>query len=366
MNKQVVKSDMSVVVVGASLAGLMMGIALAKAGMKVTILERVGTKPRSGAVLQVDSGERDNSATAKSLRKLASGGLRSAQAWSSIQSRLHAAALDDARIELIYDTPIRGADQNDEMAWVVTDTGKIFSGDIVIGADGHRSIVRRMVAPQKPNATFAGYMIWVAILNEQDIAEKYWPDADMAVSMPDGIGDFLLGSVIQGAGGSRKRGERRLGWAWYDNTRNHLLRELGCVRGSLVHHSLIGTDIPGHTLTELADQARERWPQPWLAATLHSIQTRALTAIPVSEYVPNQLVNKRIAITGDAAHVLTPISAAGFNASLLDAATLTDCILQQSGLYDPVSALSRYESLRLKPVQQMVQSGQSFSRSFGR
>ena len=274
--------------------------------------------------------------------------------------------MGNPRIELVYDTPVRDIHQDDDKAWVVSDAGKIFSGDILIGADGHRSMVRQVVAPQKPDAVFAGYMIWVAILNEKDIAEKYWPAANATVSMPNGIGDFLLGSVIEGADGSSKRGERRLGWAWYDNTRNDLLRELGCVQGSLVHHSLVGRDIPAPTLNKLADQASKRWPQPWLAATLYSIQTRGLTGIPVAEYIPDKLAARRIAITGDAAHVLTPLSAAGFNASLLDAATLSDCILQQPGSYDPVSALSRYESLRLNAVRQMVQSGQSFSRSFGK
>jgi hypothetical protein len=45
--------------------------------------------------------------------------------------------------------------------------------------------------PQKPDAVFAGYVIWVAILNEQDIPEKYWPAVNTPVSMPNGIGDFL-------------------------------------------------------------------------------------------------------------------------------------------------------------------------------
>ena len=57
----------SAIVVGASLSGLMTGIALAHEGWHVTILERVGSKPRSGAVLQVDSGDIDQNMTAKKL-----------------------------------------------------------------------------------------------------------------------------------------------------------------------------------------------------------------------------------------------------------------------------------------------------------
>src|SRR3954463_7198466 len=85
-------------------------------------------------------------------------------------------------------------------------------------------------------------------------------------------------------------GHRRLGWAWYDNTRNDLLRRLGCVEGNVVRHSLNAPDIPEQTLIELAEQASVRWTQPWLDATLHSIQTRNLTGTPIAEYVPDKLV----------------------------------------------------------------------------
>ena len=61
--KSIKKTNQSAVVVGASLAGLMTGIALARAGISVTILERAGRNRRSGAGLQVDSGEMDLTAT---------------------------------------------------------------------------------------------------------------------------------------------------------------------------------------------------------------------------------------------------------------------------------------------------------------
>src|SRR5688572_12830929 len=264
----------SAIVVGASLSGLMTGIALADGGWHVTILERVGSKPRSGAVLQVDSGDIDQNMTAKKLRKLASGGLKSAEAWSSVQSRLIAEAQASSRINLRYETRISKVDQDQNTAWVVTDKNEVVNADMVIGADGHNSIVRTHVAPKKPTATFARYMIWVAVLHETDISRKNRPSLNApTVSMPNGIGDFLLGSIIPGEDGSRALNERRLGWAWYDNTRNDLLRKLGCVEGNLVRHSLNAPEIPEQTLKELAEQASARWPQPWLEATLHSIRT---------------------------------------------------------------------------------------------
>ncbi|MFL0373050.1 FAD-dependent monooxygenase [Paenibacillus amylolyticus] len=357
----------SAVIVGASLSGLMAAIALARAGLQVTLLERTRAKPRSGAVLQVDSGERDRTLTAQILRKLASGGVKSVEAWSSVESRLHAEAEADPRINLHYDSGVHAVDQDVESAWVVTNNGEKYYGDILIGADGHRSMVRRHVDPHKPNATFAGYLIWVALVDEKDIPEEHRPTLNASrVAMLDGMGDFLLGSIVAGTDGSYAPGYRRLGWAWYDNTQNDLLRLLGCVEGNVVRHSLNAADIPKQTLIELAKQASVRWPEPWLTAILHSIHTRNLIGTPIAEYVPDRLVKGRIAIIGDAAHVLTPLTASGFNASLQDAAALADCVAEGIEGASAAGALLEYESKRLKSVRQIVQSGQSFSRSFGR
>jgi 2-polyprenyl-6-methoxyphenol hydroxylase-like FAD-dependent oxidoreductase len=352
-------------IIGASLSGLMTGIALARAGLKVTILERAGAERRSGAVLQVDSGERDLSSTARYLKKLASGGIRSVEAWSSIEARLRNEAQANSRIDLRYNTRIRSVHQDDEAAWVITDKGEKFIGDILIGADGYRSAVRRHVAPHHPDATFAGYLIWVALVDEQNIPEQYRLGSNPGVAMPNGIGDFLLGSVVAGADGSTAIGKRRLGFAWYDNSQNDLLRQLGCVKGNVVQHSLTGADIPSDTLDILAQKAKIRWSQPWLAAIQHSIRTRDLVATPINEYVPEALVKGRIALVGDAAHVPTPLTASGFNASLDDAATMADCVAKKIKEGDAVEALKEYQARRLTVARQIVQSGQGFSRSFG-
>ncbi|MCK2005866.1 FAD-dependent monooxygenase [[Brevibacterium] frigoritolerans] len=356
----------SAVIVGASLSGLMTGIALSRAGISVTILERTGAKPSSGAVLQVDSGEIDRTKTAKFLRKLASNGIRSAEAWTSIQLRLRTAAENDPNIDLSFDTRVQSVQQDSESAWVVTDKG-VFQGDILIGADGHKSNVRRQVAPHKPNATFAGYLIWVAIEKEKNIPENSRPNLHTPrVAMPDGIGDFLLGTIIAGVDGSVALGDRRLGWAWYDNTQNELLRRLGCVDGTVVQHSLHVSDIPEKTLLELAEKASVRWSQPWLDTILYSIKTRNLIGAPIAEYIPDKLAKGRIAIVGDAAHLPTPLTASGFNASLQDAAILAECVKNGIRGTDACKALLEYEFIRLENVRQIVQSGQSFSRAFGR
>lgn len=358
----------SAIIVGASLSGLMSGIALAREGLKVTILDKVGEEQRTGSGLQVDGGAFDMSKTSRLLRKLASGGERSIQLWSSIESRLRKEALADSRIDVQYSTQVQKVDQDKDSAWIVTDNGETIHCDILIGADGHRSMVRHHVAPHKPNATYAGYIVWVIdTINENEIHEEVRPRfKDNGVTMLNGPHGFLFGNILEDDTTTTGLGNRRIGCAWYDNTKSNLFRRLGCVEGTTVHHTLKGPDIPEETLHELVEQANEMWPEPWLSATLLALKNRALTGIPIKEYLPDNLVKGRIALVGDAAHVPAPITASGFNESLEDAVALGKCVAKGIQGNEALKSMKKYESIRLKKVRRMVQSGQSFGRRFGR
>ncbi len=62
---------------------------------------------RSGPALQVDSSETDIVTTAKYLRKIISGGIRSVEAWSSIEARLRSEAQTNPQIDLRFNTRIQ-------------------------------------------------------------------------------------------------------------------------------------------------------------------------------------------------------------------------------------------------------------------
>jgi 2-polyprenyl-6-methoxyphenol hydroxylase-like FAD-dependent oxidoreductase len=355
------------VVVGASLSGLMTGLALSRAGMDVTLLERSGTAPRSGAAIGMDGGRLER--LARLDRSMpppsasSSPGLL-AWTWSAVHARLRAAAETDPHIELHDSTSVQSVNQDADSAWATASDGRTFRGDLVIGADGHRSVVRRQISPEKPDAAFAGYLIWLGLVDEAAIpAPRRWP-RDLAIL--HGPADLLLGYPLPGRDGSFVPGSRQLGWAWYDTSRNGLLRETGCVDGNVVRHSLISTEIPAATLRELAAEARDRWPTPWRDAILHCIGRRAVIGTPIAEYVPDRLVNGRIALVGDAAHVPTPMTGMGFNASLDDAEALAEALAARTGESSVAEALQAYEKKRLGSARRLVQSGQQFSRGFSR
>lgn len=355
------------VIVGASLSGLMTGIALAREGILVTILEKAGKETRSGAGLQVDGGMFDRTKTAKRLRKLASEGKKSIQLWSSIESRLRKEAELDGRIQLFYEKRVVKVQQDSESAWVITNQNETFHADILIGADGHRSLVRKHIDPENPDATFAGYIVWISSIAENELPKNKRPNPNRpAVSMFNSADGFLFGSVMEVSNNSSPIRSRRVGCTWYDNTRNDLLRRLGCVEGTTVKHSIDAEDIPEEDLNAMAAEATLKWPEPWLTATLHAIRTRKFTGTPIKEYIPDNLTKGRVALVGDAAHVPAPITASGFNESLQDAVDLGKCVTKGIKGNAAFKTLEKYESNRLNKVRQMVLSGHSFTQSFGR
>ncbi|MEU1776992.1 monooxygenase [Streptomyces sp. SID7760] len=356
------------VVVGASLAGLMTALALSHAGVDVTMLERSGAAPRarkgaalggvSEGLLSRITGSRHSQGGSAPLSSVAPG----VQSWMAVHARLRAAVDADPYIELRPHTIVRSVDQDADSAWVITSDQQTFRGDVVIGADGHGSVVRLGVAPDKPDATFAGYLIWLGLTNESSLASSRRLPRD--VDILSGEEDYLLGYPLPGPDGSVAPGSRQVGWAWYDASRNDLLRETGSVVGNVVRRSLTSADIPEVTFHELADKAKNLWPSPWREAILDCIERRAVIGTPIAEYVPDKLVNGRLALVGDAAHVPTPMTGSGFSASLHDAESIAAAVSEAMGATPMAQALRGYERERLHSVRSMVQSGQQFSRSF--
>lgn len=360
VNKQ--KQHDSAVVVGGSLSGLMTALALSEQGISVTVLEKSKEGARSGATLKVDGYSFNQTKIEKKLKRLVSDGKGTVQLWSSIESRLRKNAHDDPNISLHYNTRVVSVDQDEQSAWAETKDGQFFKADILIGADGHRSMVRKKIAPHHPDAEFAGYVVWMASFPENELEENKRPDPDeKQVKIFNDIGGFLFGSVIK-----VENETTRIGCTWYDNTQTELLYRLGAVKGKFVHHSIQGSDIPEKDLEVLAEQAKSHWSEPWRTATIHAIRSSNFIGVPIKEYVPVKLIHGRLALVGDAAHVPSPITTSGFNEALIDAVILSECAsngLQSSKAFD---TLEKYESLRMEKMQQMVESGRSFSRSFGR
>ncbi|WP_144791845.1 FAD-dependent monooxygenase [Kocuria palustris] len=364
-------TGLRVLVVGGSLAGLMAGIALAREGHRVTLLERADRDRPSGASLVVREADLrrvlgpEHARAAARMAGPGGGdpGSDVPSTWAGLHEGLCRAAESEPGMVIRHRTRVGEIGQDDQGAWARADDGRTWTADVLVGADGYRSLVRRTVAPDHPEASFAGYVLWLGVAAERDLGRiRDWP---RGLDLIDSGDHLLLGYPLAGGDGSTAPGDRRLGWAWYDGTRNDLFRRRGAVRGRTGRHSLRSEDLDEAVHRELAREAGRRWPRPWRDAILDSVGGTGFVGTPITEYVPDRLAAGRLVLIGDAAHVPTPMTGRGFGTSLDDAAALARH-LSGSGPADAPRGLRAYEAERLGPGQQLVRSGQAFSRSFAR
>ena len=90
------------------------------------------------------------------------------------------------------------------------------TADILVGADGSRSLVRQTLMPEvKPN--YAGYVAWRGVVPESSasvLLTKTFVDHFTFQQMER---SHILCYLIPGAEGETEPGKRRINWVWYWN-----------------------------------------------------------------------------------------------------------------------------------------------------
>jgi 2-polyprenyl-6-methoxyphenol hydroxylase-like FAD-dependent oxidoreductase len=249
-------------------------------------------------------------------------------------------------------------------AWIRTADGSRFQADLVIGADGARSTVRRWVSPDRPEAVYAGFVLWRAMVAEAELppsVPRLRPDEP---SREYYSGPYRLVTYpVPGADGSSTPGSRRLNLVWYDPARSELLASRGLLDGATVHGTLAPDDVPGPLRRELEMMADQRWPTPWREAFEIALRASLVFATPVVQYRPDRLTRGRVALAGDAAHAASPMVGGGFRQGLYDVAALA-AEFRNSRALPPSDLLSGYERERLPSAQTHVERSQAASAQY--
>ncbi len=76
----------------------------------------------------------------------------------------------------------------------------------------------------------------------------------------------------------------------------------------------------------------------------------AISARPVIIQLANRLIDRRVVLLGEAAHVLPPIGAQGYNSSIKDIRVLSEVVLEGQNDLGSSATLKRYQSLRLPDI----------------
>ncbi|MEV8441972.1 FAD-dependent monooxygenase [Actinosynnema sp. NPDC051121] len=354
--------ERTVVVVGGGIGGLAAAVALRRVGWRVSVLERAAGFGEVGAGLSLwPNALRALGALGLADRVLAvgaveaSGGVRGRSGrWLSRTdnaeiARRHGLPLVVVRradlirvlVEALPPGCLRSGVEVDGVwsdgdAVVVGHRGGEVRAELVVGADGVHSAVRRRWWPEAPAARYAGYTAWRMITGY-----TAWRMITEPVAGPP-----VEGAVIWG------RGER-FGFTALPGGRLYCFGTATVPAGGA-----------GGSGGELAAVRRRfgGWPDP-VPALLAAVPEGGVVRHDVHVLPPlGTYVRGRVVLVGDAAHAMDPALGQGAGQSLEDAVVLAACLGSAGGTG---AALARYDRLRVPRAGAVVRRSERLGRVAG-
>jgi len=331
-------------IAGAGIGGLTAALALRHAGIAVSVFERADTLVGVGAGLTLWA----NAITA--LRQIGCGDLLESVGKPERSSRIlswrgatlttlpvealtrrfgalmvgvHRAELQFALLAALGPDVVRtggactGFHQDDAQVWAHLADGQQIAGDVLIGADGLRSVVRaQLFGAAAPR--YAGYTAWRGVAQS---AARQWNEGMVTESW--------------GAG-------RRFGLVPLSNGRMYWFATLNTPEGA--------QDTPGDRKRELLDRF-STWHDP-IPATLAATEEASILRNDIYDRPPLSTWSRgRVTLLGDAAHPMTPNLGQGACQAIEDAVALAEQLRSAGSV---ASALQQYEAQRLKRANAVV------------
>lgn len=286
--------------------------------------------------------------------------------WPALYSWLHDRAAGTAGIVLDEGNAVTSITDLGDQARISVADGTERVADAVIGADGYHSIVRRTIAPDAPHARYAGYIVWRGLVDERTLTRPA-PWSSNGGLWIEYVGGYrLVAAVLPGRDGSVQAGQRQITFAWFDVHQEELLRRTGCLTADGYIVRTLGRGmIDEEARARLGALIPQLWPTTWAEAVAVGVRSGdALSGAPIAEYRPERIARGALAIVGDAAHVVSPMTGRGFATGVEDAAVLA-AMLADRRANEPVSiALARYEVARLPFVRALVTSSRRLSADY--
>jgi 2-polyprenyl-6-methoxyphenol hydroxylase-like FAD-dependent oxidoreductase len=222
--------------------------------------------------------------------------------------------------------------RNDTVVEAVFSDGSVEQGDLLIGADGLHSTVRKECLPQA-QPVYAGYVAWRGVLDESAMPSGVHDDLFEHMSFTVAGHELLLCMPMPGRDDDTRVGRRRFHFIWFRPVEwDTELRDLctdarGVCHGASIPPPMIRADV----IANLRASAPAILP-PQMAALVEIAPQPLLQ--PIYDLVSPRVTIGRVALIGDAAFVARPHVATGITKAALDAQSLVDSLLAAGGDLD--------------------------------
>jgi 2-polyprenyl-6-methoxyphenol hydroxylase-like FAD-dependent oxidoreductase len=354
------------VVVGGSMSGLLAGLLLRRSGWQVDVFERVESElagrgagivaqPELINTLQVIGIDTADLGVEITTRRIldASGAVACEHTCPQVLTAWERAyrLLRDAFPAERYHRGrgVAGFKQMPDSVLAIADGSEAIACDLLVGADGLRSTIRRQCLPDLA-PLYAGYVAWRALIAEDAFSPALHRALFDCMTFCLPPGEQFLGYPVAGPDNDLRPGRRRYNVVWYRPADERgELRQLLTDETGATHAISIPPPLIRRNAIAGMGAAADRLLAPQFREVVRMIDEPLLQ--PIYDLETPCMAFGRVAVIGDAAFVARPHVAAGVSKAADDAMALAAAVEE----HEVEEALRRFEAVRLPVGKRIIE-----------